>query len=193
MPRAAAQPQAPAAQQPQAPTVRATPRASVVVVACKVPNGLVLQLCKKTSFPEETPSGTRDRVRYDRVGPRVTVRGPAYPVGTPPAGMPPRPAIVGGYALTPNVDREFFEQWMEQNRQNPIVINRMIFAHEARSHVVGQARELKDTRSGFEPLIPDNDPRLPKPQTAGLTPIQRADEMNGRAALPDADSEYEDA
>ena len=84
---------------PVEPIASAIPKsAKTITVACKIPTGLELQLCKETTWPEETPSGTRMRTRFDRVGPTVTCRGPARPVGPAPKGYP-GPAIVVGTPL----------------------------------------------------------------------------------------------
>lgn len=173
MPRAAKKP-------PEAPAQSAPPAqprsAGTVTVACKFPSGLALQLGKKEVWIEETPGGPRERVRFNRVGRLYDVRGPAYPVGTPPVGFHSSPQIVGGYALTPGIPADFWDEWLAQNAQNSLVVNKTIFAHSRQDHVIGQAREQAGIRTGFEPLTPDNDPRMPKPQTAGVTGIQTADE-----------------
>lgn len=169
-----------------APAVQTPAKApKTVTVACKFPTGVVLQLCRKHTYLEESQSGTRERTRWDKVGPTVTVRGPATPAGPAPRGFPAPPEIAGGYALTPNVDADFFAEWMKQNEQNPLVLNKMIFAHASHGHAIGEARDLKDSRSGFEPLVPDTDPRMPRPIGAGVTGIQTADEMANRQPLPE--------
>jgi hypothetical protein len=181
-----------------APSVAASQKSTkFVTVACKVPTGLELQLQKETKWPENTPSGTIMRTRFDKVGPIVIVRGPAQPVGPRPRGYPAPPIIVGGYALTPNVDAAFFAEWMEQNKDAPYVMSKMIFAHGSRDHVKGEAADNKHTRSGFEPLDPPEpdangkvaklDPRMPKPMGTGISGITTAEEMAGREQLPAED------
>lgn len=176
-------------QAPAKPAVQTRKAGATVTVACKVQNGVVLQLCQKAAYTEDTPAGPRERVRYDKVGKRITVRGPSYPMVAPP-GFHGRPQVVGGYALTPGIDADFFEEWMRQNKLNPIVANHMIFAHGSRSDAVSEAREKAGLRSGFEPIDPDgNDPRMPKPLRAGLTGIGTADEMAERSPLIDDGSD----
>ena len=183
-PTAAAQKAAPPATTPvSAPTAK-TPKSKFVTVACKIPSGLRLQLQQETTFWEDTPSGAKQRKRFDRVGPVVIVQGPANPVGQAPRGYR-RPVIAGGYGLTRNVDREFFEKWMEQNAQAPVVLNRMIFAEDSTQKAADHAREWKDTRSGHEPLQMSADgksivdPRVRKAATPGVSDIQTADEFKG--------------
>lgn len=172
-----------------APSVKTTSKAAFVTVACKVPTGVVLQLCKKTIWMEDTPSGARERVRFDPFGETYTVQGPATAVGSTPRGYK-APLVAGGYALTPNIPADFFAKWMEQHELNPIVKNKMIFAHGSKADTIKEAHELKFTRSGFEPLdVDNNDSRIPKPALGGVTPISTADEFAGRQHFPEAAEE----
>lgn len=163
---------------PAAPAVKTqSTAAATVIVACKIPTGIVLQLCKPTTYFEETPSGSKERTRYDKFGPRVHIRGTAYPVGQAPAGFPPRPVMVGGYALTFGVDADFFREWMKQNAMSPLVLNHQIMAHSQTSSIQAAATEHAEVRSGYEPLNPENDPRLPRAAAAGVGKIETAEEM----------------
>lgn len=148
---------------------------ATVTVACKFPAGVVLQLCREVKFVEEGLGGTRvNRIRYDKEGPTFTVRGPAMPNGMVPKGYK-RPIIEGGYALTRNIPAAFWDQWLAQNEQNPLVLNKMIFAHENQDDIEGLARDNEHVRSGFEPIEPDVDPRIPKAVMAAVSGVQTAD------------------
>jgi hypothetical protein len=152
-----------------------------VTVACKIPTGLEIQLCTKTTYWEDTPSGAKERQRWDRGGPTIILRGTAVPNGAAPRGYR-MPQMAGGYALTEGVDAAFFDEWMEQNKLNPLVVNKMVFAHSRRSETVAEARELKEVRSGFEAIQTDHkgeitDKRVEKPTGTGLTSLATADEM----------------
>lgn len=162
---------------PAMPAVHTAPKgARTVTVACKFPAGLVLQLCRKVSYMEETMSGgSRERVRYDKVGAIVVVRGPAMPNGQVPKGYK-RPEVEGGYALTRGVDADFFEEWLKQNEENPLVVNKMIFGRAGHDHAAGQAGDLHETRSGFEPIEPDTDPRIPRSLDPNISNVETADE-----------------
>lgn len=78
-----------------------------------------------------------------------------------PKGMK-RPTLEGGYALTPGIPADFWAEWLAQNKDNPIVVNKTIFASDTRDAIEGLADDHKEFRSGFEPLVPDTDPRIPK-------------------------------
>lgn len=170
-----------AAPAPKSPAVHVPKKPGTVTVACKIPHGLILQLCKKTAWVEDTPSGSRDRIRYDRHGPRVFVRGTAYPVQPGPE-FPERGPMAGGFALTAGVDAEFFDQWLEQNKQSPVVVNGLIFAEPTRESTKAKAEEFKSKRTGLEPLDitlnakgESNDPRVPRPASRAVGIITKAE------------------
>lgn len=135
-----------------------------VTVACKLGIATIdIQLCKMEEKFQQNMQGGRMVTEASRIGPVVRLRGTSYPRGTPPAGFPAPPEIVDGAALNHGIDKDFWDEWVKQNHLNPYVMNRMIFAHESRDHVVGLARELKDQKSGLDPLDPKSkDPRLPR-------------------------------
>lgn len=162
--------------QPTAPAVHTAKAGTTVTVACKFPAGVILQLCRETSFVEETRAGGRiERKRFDKVGEVYTVRGPAMPNGQTPKGYR-RPEVEGGYALTSNIPTEFWEQWLYQNRENPLVTSKMIFAHATHDHAAGKAGDLHETRSGFEPLDPDGvDSRIPRSLDPNVSNVETAE------------------
>lgn len=162
---------------------------ATVVVACKIPVGLELQCSDEQEYQEEYRDTegrqrTRARARLIKAGPVVLIAGTAYPVGQAPAGFRDKPMMAGGYALTFGVNKDFFDRWMEQNKLNPIVVNRMIFGYEKIEEVRAKARNYADLKSGLEPLSPDDDPRMPRPLAAGVTGVHPADEMSGRQRVP---------
>lgn len=98
-----------------------------VTVACKIPNGLHLDLKGRE---------------------RVTVRGPAFKWGEP------NPAI-GGYALTHDVDADYWAAWLAAYKDAPFVKNRHIFAYPKIADATAAAVELQDEKCGLEPIDPD--------------------------------------
>lgn len=124
-----------------------------VTVACKHPHGLVLRLFAMHEVDEPQPGGgtrtvKRASLRHD-IAP-VQIRGylEKYPLSLPPA------AKHSEYALTHGVDKEFFDAWMAQNADHPMVVNNLIFAHESAETVSAVARELSGTICGLEPIDP---------------------------------------
>ncbi len=120
-----------------------------VNVACKLPNGLILHLDKLEEVTETVPGGSRTVKRAVPLPERVTINGTAIKRGEMPAFV-----IKGGYAITQNVDGEFWDEWLKQNAESDLVKNKLIFAHGSAQHVAGQANELKDLKSGLQPLKP---------------------------------------
>lgn len=62
---------------------------------------------------------------------------------------------VGGYGLTPNVDADWFEDWMAGNLDHPAVKNNIIFANTP-AQAADEAKEKKGVKTGLEPVDPDN-------------------------------------
>lgn len=144
-----------------------------VTVACKIGVAwLDIQLCRIEDKFEQNMQGGRTVKEAVRVGQVVRLRGTSYPRGTPPDGFPERPEMVGGAALTRGVDREFWDEWVKQNRLNPIVTNGMVFAHESEQHVRGMALETAAVLSGLEPVNPKGDARAPKSSRSEVTNVE---------------------
>jgi hypothetical protein len=152
--------------------------ASYVTVACKVPLGVVLYVCDKVDMSERTRDGTRDFHEYRHRGEGVRINGPAYPNGNindlRKKGFRKNPDIEGGYALTMNVPKDFWDEWLTQNRTTALVKSKMIFAFPDRDSAVDAARENESRMSGLEPLNPDGDYRVPRP-LPGISMIEAAE------------------
>lgn len=143
--------------------VAAPSRGRTVIVACKLGvAGYQIQLSKLVDKFEQNMQGGRSVREAERYGPVVVLRGTAYPRGTPPEGFPPPPLIVGGAALNYGIDAEWFEEWLRQHERDPIVTNRMVFAHEKEDAVIGAAKEMTSIQSGLEPINPKGDKRITK-------------------------------
>lgn len=152
-----------------------------VTVACKIPSGLVLQLQRPLDKFEDTREGPQPRKYMVKYGAIHVVRGPAYPCGTVPKGFPKPPIIEGGYALTPGIPRDFWDQWLEQNKTAAYVTpsngadHGSIFAYPDMEDVVAAAAEQEKYLTGLEPLSTDEDAkgrltdrRLPRPANMAI-------------------------
>ena len=107
----------------------------------------------------------REVKRAVKVGEPVTICGCAVYRG--PGDPPPVAPIVGGYALTHNVDADFFSTWLEQNKDSDLVRNRLVFAHAKPDLATGQAKEQAEVRSGLEPLaVPASGEKVKDPRVA---------------------------
>jgi hypothetical protein len=120
-----------------------------VTVACKLPHGLILRVFDKQKVQEPMPGGGTKAV--ERAFPRpqtVTLKGylDKYDPSIPPA------ARGSSYALTHDVDKDFFDLWLKQNHDLDAVTNHLVFAHD--QDTLGMTEEYKATRSGLEPVNP---------------------------------------
>ena len=128
---------------------------TTVTVACKLPNGLHLQLYQEAERDEPVLGGGVKTVKFFmKKGDRVTVKGFAYE-----AGKTPLNAVAGGAGLTPGVDEDFWKAWLAQNKDSPLVRSGAIYASTKEDTVNKMAIEQKDIKSGLEPLDPNNLPK----------------------------------
>ena len=63
-------------------------------------------------------------------------------------------STIGGFAVTENVPKEFFERWLKLNSEHPGVKNGLIFHHEQTASVVDMGNEREKLLSGFDPIDP---------------------------------------
>jgi hypothetical protein len=122
-----------------------------VVVCCKLPNGMELTLDKKIQQQEATLNGFRtiDIWVKDDDKPKVRVHGNRARFGESPSWE-----IVAGYGMTPNVDKDFWDAWFEQNKGQDYVKNNIIFALPDLASAKDRAKQFRPQLSGFEPLNP---------------------------------------
>jgi hypothetical protein len=129
-----------------------------LTVACKIPTGLTLQLFRMEEHVEPLFGGGQKKVmRAVRTHePPVTIKGPARYAGK---DLPHD--IKGGCGLTYGVDADFFNRWLEQNKDEPYVKNGMIFAQASGkpTEIDAQINDHIKLRSGLEPLNPSDLPR----------------------------------
>lgn len=150
------------------------------VVGCKLGvASIALQLTPLIDKEQMGNQGSKIVREAVRTGPIIILRGTAYPRGTVPEGFPPPPIIVDGAALNFGVNADDFDEWLDQNKRNPFVMNNMIFAHEKQDWVVGKAKEFKDLKSGLDPVNPKGDLRMPKSNRGEISDIERGDRKAG--------------
>jgi|GEM_PF-344325 len=138
-----------------------------VTVACKYGPGIILRGFVKTEATREVMGGgTQKYALWEPTGETHTIRGPvannaAYRrIGELPEG------IVGGYMLNQGVPRDLWECWLDQNKHSDLVRNRVVFAAPDYHRAMDEARDLKDTKSGLEPIDPSK-PGARSPELRG--------------------------
>ena len=166
------------------PKIEVAPSARSMCVACKIPNGLALQL--QTPMPRIVSGKDGDeKVTFNVKGGKVYyVHGPAYLNGGVPKGYPKAPMVEGGYAITRGIPVEFWEKWAKQNELAEYFVppdgceHGAIFAYPDLDDVVSAAREQEKYLTGMEPLSTDvdkngslTDKRIPRPLNAGMQKI----------------------
>lgn len=128
-----------------------------VTIACKLPNGLILKVYDMVEMDEPVMGGPPRRKKEARqIGEPVTIKGNSVPMN-----VQLETPFQNSYALTHNVDAEFWERWYEQNKTSAIVRNGLIYASDKALNVQAFTKEHKDVRSGFERMAQAGDPRSP--------------------------------
>lgn len=76
--------------------------------------------------------------------------------------------IAGGYGLTHDVDKDFFDKFLSTYKDVPYVKNKMVFAQGKQASAESQAAELQNEVSGFEGINPDKPaPGIERVETKG--------------------------
>lgn len=129
---------------------------SMVTVACKLPNGMYLQLHDMVDSYEVTAMGRKDCKVARKRGEPIKLLGSALRFGQ--VLEVPMP---GGYSLT-QVPADFWAEWCEQNADSDALKNRVIFAADTPDKASAQARDQhkEKVKSGMEPIDPKNPPRV---------------------------------
>jgi hypothetical protein len=132
---------------------------ATLTVCCNFPPGLILHLCYEGDDLESGYNGPRTVKRWYRdLDHEVRINGPALAtMYIDPKFRPDNPPIVsGGYALTPGVSKDFWERWLEQNKDTPLVQNKLIFANTSVEDASAKAKDFQKNRTGMEPVDQDS-------------------------------------
>ncbi len=125
-----------------------------VTVGCKLPNGLYIQAFTMESHQEAVMGGGWKEInRAVAKGERIKLNGCARF-----AGKDAPHEIRNGVGLTFGVDADLFAAWLEQNKDNEIVKNGLVFAQAKTGEINAQAKDHRTLKSGLEPLDPKNLP-----------------------------------
>lgn len=136
-----------------------------VTVACKLPAGIVMRgYTKRTEREAVLGGGTREFDAFRWSGEEAVIFGTAAPFG-----QAPKCQIVAGFAITPNVKKDLFDNWYAANKDGELVKRNLIFAYDSIDRVHGRARENEKALSGFEPI----DPEAPEKKVKGIARGER--------------------
>lgn len=137
-----------------------------VVVVCKLPRGLLLQLTEKV--PQDVRvmgGGIEKRDVAMRVGEPVRLRPTVLPFGT----VPNYP-IVDGFSLT-HVDSNFWNAWYEQNPNFSMLQEGLLCAFDTEADARAYCKEYSKLHHGLEPLAQSGDPRTEQPNHPNVTDL----------------------
>lgn len=134
---------------------RVSSSGDTVTVACKLPHGLIMRVFRMVERSQPVMGGgTRIEKIAEELPERVTLAGFSHE-----QIKAPNAPLVGGFALTRGVDREFWELWLDQNRTSDMVRNGLIFSHTQYESTEDEAKDKKDVKSNLERLDPNKLPR----------------------------------
>lgn len=139
----------------------ATPQATAprsqntVMVGCKLPNGLNLEIFEEGKTDD-------DKKIFRRTGQRFLVLGSNSS------------NVVGGYGLT-RVDADFWDAWKAQHANFPALKAGLIFAEDKQDRAADHALDHQAAKTGLEPIDPN---KLPK----GIEAVPEK-EVKARAAM----------
>lgn len=130
--------------------------AETVTVACKLPHGFKMRLFRAEDVDREMfGGGYRTFKEYRTIpdSPSYTLNGFARDIK-----VSPEHTIVAGFGLTHGIPKDFYEEWMRQNKDARFVKEGLIFAYASEAKTIAESREKASLRCGMEPLDPDNLP-----------------------------------
>jgi len=156
----------------------------VVTVACKLPNGLILRTFKKEKFQRPViGGGMREVEEYQPDGRQFMVNGNTAPYAKPLLDANGDAIMLEqSFALTPNIPKDFWDLWFEQNKNSEVVKKGFIFASPKQLEIRAQAKAYRDEKHGLEPIDthPEaNDPRMgpnrrQRMRAGGIAPLSTA-------------------
>ena len=135
----------------------ATTGGATVSVASKLPMDLIIQLhdFKQSSEPVMGGGVREFKIAVKRVNaPVYVLSGNSYA-----QNKGPHQQLIGGYAITHDIPKAFWDEWLEQNKYADFIVNGLIFAHGDSASVKAEVAEKEKVKSGLERLDPTNLPK----------------------------------
>lgn len=63
--------------------------------------------------------------------------------------------VIGGYGLTTDVDKDFMDAWLKQNKDITMVRNGFVFIKKNEKEAKAAAKDGAENKNGTEPMNPD--------------------------------------
>lgn len=135
-----------------------------VVVVCKMPRGVYLQLHEKISQDQRVVGGGVEKREVSMpIGEQVRLK-----PSTLAFGLIPNYTIVDGFSLN-HVDANFWNKWYEQNPKFGMLEEGLLCAFDTEAEARSYCKEYGALKHGLEPLLQSKDPRIEQPTSKNLT------------------------
>ena len=155
-----------------------------VTVACKLPNGVILRTFRKEKIMQPViGGGAREVEQFLPDGRQFTINGNAAPYAKPLLDANGDSIMMEqSFALTHDILKDFWEQWLEHNKDSAMVKHGLIFATSKPLEQRAMAKAHRDQRTGLEPIDthpesgdPRNPPRASRLKAGQISTISKAD------------------
>lgn len=134
-----------------------TPSTATVTVASKMPMDFTLKLYDFIERHEPVMGGgvrTYKIAEHRRNTKSFVIQGNSWA-----QNKGPHQELQFGFAITRDIPKAFWDEWVEQNKEADYIVSGMIFAFGDVASTKAKAREMEEERSGLERLDPK---KLPK-------------------------------
>lgn len=154
-----------------------TPSSPTLLVGCKLPNGLVMELL---TAPEVDPATGQIKGRLlmpAPVGEMCVLRGSNSLLRLSVSAIGPPAQGMHRYATT-RVPEEFGREWFRRNAELECVKRGLVFIVEDQRNPKPEIREREtdpQTRTGLEALAESKDPRMPRAPRPGAPNVATPD------------------
>jgi hypothetical protein len=136
-----------------------TTASATVTVACRLPHGIEMMLYDKQKRQEAAPGGMQEVVRYE---PRRSVKPIKLNGFSHEQNKAPVHPVQGGFGLTFDVPKAFFDEWYDQHKEQDYIVNGLIFAQDGRRNFDAQLKDHLDQKSGLERIDPKDKKEMAK-------------------------------
>lgn len=139
-----------------------------VVVVCKMPRGIFLQLHEPIDQQVNLSNGgTQMRKAQMRIGDPVRLKPSVLPFGA----IPNYP-IVEGFSLTRDVDANFWNTYYQQNKNLEMIQSGLLCAFDNEADATAYCREYSSLNHGLEPLQHSGDPRIGHSDSPNVSDVE---------------------
>lgn len=148
-----------------------------VIVVCKLPRGMYLQLHEFVEQRVRRGGGIVETEQQPmRVGKQHRLKPTVLPMGAL-----PNYTIHRGFSFTP-VPADFWRKYVEQNPKLTMIEQGLLAGFDNEADARAYCNEFEDKKHGLEPLSQKDDPRVEKSFNPNLTDIEIDTDSHGKPA-----------